>query len=596
MYALLSPQTLGLRLKQLVARLPIVLVVTLVATISFIVTVERNTENYRLLFASALAFPWTIFAALMAERLAWKKSHALLAQIIVAIIAGSYYMAFPAQDVFDNNPIPFVRWGMLVAIGSILLLSLPYDIRDTNQFWQRIWRVVQGAIIAVAFGLGMWLGVLLATFALGYLFEAFSHWQDEILTYAGAIVFGIVTAWLFLAQLPKPGETISFEAGKIPRLFLEYIWLPMVGIFLVILYAYFAKILITWQWPEGGVVYWVLGFLSLGFLAYFLAYGIDIFTPQWKSRYFRLFFIAAIPMLGILFVAIGLRIQEYGITEKRYLVVAGGIFLLLLSCYYLLSREKRLSFTAYLLALFLLVASVGPWNMFSVSLANQVKQLEEILVRYEIFQGGQVVKKPSETQLPREEVARINSILRYLATYDAFDLIQPWFSQPLEGGENSYQRSQRVLQLLGVTNNRSISDETYFSYSSYDRAIVPSIMDLRGYDFVIQQIHLSPGREPVEIDTKGFGEFRFALTGSSVTIVRNGVMLVTVDLEKIVKDIRTRYGTVQADHTFYEEDVAVTVPTSKGFIRFVITDISGTKEDNGKADISYVRFMVFGER
>ncbi len=594
--ALFSRQAFGTYIRRLIVRFPIILAITVITTVCFIRTALSNGENYRLVFAAALAFPWTIFAALLAERFEWRRLYSLFVQLGTALLAVSYYFLFPS-DVTVATPIAFIRWGILVVIGCIAFLSLPYDFKDAQRLWYSGAKVIRSALIALIFGIGLALGLMLATFAVSYLFGILNHHEDTILTYVNSIVFGIFTTWLFLAQLPSPKNTTPVGLGKIPQLFLEYIWLPVVAVFLAILYVYFGKILVTWHWPEGGVANWVLGFLSLGFLAYLISYTTDTYSPRAKLRYFNTFFLTGLPMLGILFLAIGLRIQQYGITEKRYLVVAGGILLLILSCYYRFSKTKKIQFIPYLVALFLLVASVGPFNMFSVSLASQTHQLQHLLEKNQMLQNGKIVSMKNETQLPPEDVERITSIVRYLVDFKGLNRIQPWFAAPIEIATSGYETERNILKSLGFTTNGYVLDTTQFSFANYPRNRIPQTIDVRNYDYVIEAVRMLKGNQPEDVSAGDFGNFRFSLNQpATITMLRNGVFLGSIDLAPLIRSLRTTYGTKSAKQYLRDDELTQVIQTNKGSLQFIITDISGDVQENGTVSIWDISFTILGSR
>jgi len=48
---------------------------------------------------------------------------------------------------------------------------------------------------------------------------------------------------------------------------------------------------------------------------------------SWINRFSRWFYFAEIPLVVVLLLAIGRRVQEYGMTENRYFVVLLGLWL-----------------------------------------------------------------------------------------------------------------------------------------------------------------------------------------------------------------------------------------------------------------------------
>jgi hypothetical protein len=56
----------------------------------------------------------------------------------------------------------------------------------------------------------------------------------------------------------------------------------------------------------------------------------------------RLYYPALLPMVGLMAVAIGRRVSDYGITEKRYIVMAACVGLAWVSCDQVWKRSRSM--------------------------------------------------------------------------------------------------------------------------------------------------------------------------------------------------------------------------------------------------------------
>jgi len=81
-------------------------------------------------------------------------------------------------------------------------------------------------------------------------------------------------------------------------------------------------------------------------------------TVQIFRRFFPLVVIPQIPMLAY---AIILRINQYDLTMNRYFVVIFGIWLTIISLYFVFGKVKSLTVIPATLAAITLLISVGPW-------------------------------------------------------------------------------------------------------------------------------------------------------------------------------------------------------------------------------------------
>ncbi len=90
------------------------------------------------------------------------------------------------------------------------------------------------------------------------------------------LINGMFMTLFFLAGIPPDLDSLdaSTDYPKSIRIFAQHILFPLVIVYLVILYAYLAKILIVWDWPQGWVSKLILGFSATGILSLLLLHPI----------------------------------------------------------------------------------------------------------------------------------------------------------------------------------------------------------------------------------------------------------------------------------------------------------------------------------
>src|SRR5690606_24507962 len=136
----------------------------------------------------------------------------------------------------------------------------------------------------------------------------------------------------------KLNHVNTFPKGL--KIFVQYILIPLAIIYLLILYAYSAKILVEWNLPNGWVSMLILWYAVFGILAILLAYPLrDDTDNPWVRLYSRFFFVGLLPLILLLFIAVGVRIGDYGVTELRYYVVLLGIWLMMMALYFIFSKH-----------------------------------------------------------------------------------------------------------------------------------------------------------------------------------------------------------------------------------------------------------------
>jgi hypothetical protein len=264
----------------------------------------------------------------------------------------------------------------------------------------------------------------------------------------------------------------------------------------LILYAFSAKILVQWELPEGWVGKLVLGFSVAGILTYLLNYLLVKYDDSVVVASFRRwFFFVLLPMVVLLFVAIGRRLSDYGVTEPRYVVAIAGVWLLLLSLYFIISKKDNIKFIPISLAVVALVTVLGPFSAFRVSERNQTSRFMEVLLRNNMLKDGKAV--PAADSLSRTDAERLRGSLDYLSQNGHFEPIAPLFGLPKDSVPD-WQAKENLIASLGVTAAVGPSTYCYFSF----KEVKQREMDIAGYELFYQVY--AYGREKPSNDFTGF--------------------------------------------------------------------------------------------
>jgi hypothetical protein len=240
-------------------------------------------------------------------------------------------------------------------------------------FWTYNWRLLTRTIWTAAIGIVLMLGLNGALLAVGYLFQQTIDWR--IYTAVSAVVCGLIMPLHFLVGVPTAETPGAYP--KFIRVFALYILLPLLAIYLIILYVYAVQILLTHQWPKGGLANIVLWYAFIGISV--LAFATPALTGSGRGRLLaRLYWISLLPLLFLLFFAIGKRIAEYGITESRYEVTFAGVWFFLCAVYSLWRSPAALRIYAIALFGLLLVALAPGIGPVPVSIRSQLARIPSV--------------------------------------------------------------------------------------------------------------------------------------------------------------------------------------------------------------------------
>jgi len=375
----------------------------------------------------ALCTGLTVFA----EARGWDRWRNWGIQAAGLAVLAAYYAVFD-MDAPALESVHLPRYFGLLAIAHLLVAVAPYLNRAAvADFWEYNKQLFANFVVGAVYAHILFAGLALALLAVNELF----HLRIDGKMYAHLFVLlaGVFQTSFFLYHFPR---RFAFEEQErsynvVFKNLCQYILIPIVGLYFLILYAYSVKILLSWNLPHGWVSSLVLGFSVAGIFTYLINYLLpDYSDNKIVHAYRKWFWWVLLPMVGLLFVAIGRRIADYGITPERYFVAHAGVWLLAMCGYFLWSKTDNIKFIPISLALFALVSVVGPFSAFSVSERNQVSILQELLERNNRFEGG-MLKKGGDAVLP-EDADRVHSILVFLSRQDALRRIGPWFPVPID--------------------------------------------------------------------------------------------------------------------------------------------------------------------
>jgi hypothetical protein len=298
--------------------------------------------------------------------------------------------------------------------------------------------------------------------------------------YYGRVWFymaGLGSVWMFLAHIPnRVEETVETGYPKGLQVFAQYILMPLVLIYLVILYIYGIKIAIAGTLPIGWVSNLILAFSVVGMLALLLLHPLsESEENKWVNRFTRGFYLALIPLLVLLFIAALTRINAYGFTELRYALLALAIWLSGITLYMLLTRNKKIR--AIPLSLFftvLWVFFVPGFNLHDISKNSQTERLQLLLKSNKMWSDNNKLLAP-QGALPDSISAEMYNISEYLSTQHGITGMEPTIQIPdsfFDKNSENRSRYDLIQWLNAALAPYGISDATVYTSEATVEAIM----------------------------------------------------------------------------------------------------------------------------
>ncbi len=473
-----------------------------------------------ILLATILGVPLLASVALVAERNRWGKPASLAALSLSVLLLAAYATTIPAD--LDGAPQIHVLRHVILTVGLLLFVTFaPFGGRGgQNGFWHFNKTLCLRFLTTMLFSGVLYAGLAIALAALDNLFGVDVPPKRYVELWA--CIAGLFAVWFFLAGVPEDLDALesSTDYPKVIRVFAQYILLPLVLVYFVILYAYVGKIVIEWSWPRGWVSGLIIGYSAAGMVLFLLLHPVREGPENgWMRRASGWFYVSLAPLIVTLFLAMYRRISEYGITEGRYLGIVLAFWLAAMTLYFLLSGRKNIRVLPGSLCAVAVAVSFGPWGAFEVSETDQVERLKALLERNAVLVDGKVVA--AGDSVPAADRTRISSIIGYLHDNHGYDRIQPWFSQPLTeetGGAGTKARAPSVVAgMMGIEyieGWRGAGDGNIILHSDPD-----GISDVSGYDRMVSSQFITSLAREKQFAAEGIA-YRVSPNLDSLTLVR----------------------------------------------------------------------------
>ncbi|MBI2634914.1 DUF4153 domain-containing protein [Candidatus Peregrinibacteria bacterium] len=497
----------------------------------------------------------------------------ILKLIAVGLAACFYFFVTPQQNTF---------WLGTESLTAILLISsafltltfLPFFKSDTIlNFWKYNKYLIKNLALALFFAAVLFGGIALILFSIDELFEI-QNFNEDIYLDAWIIIASIFGPWIFLGNFSKAVENIDKQSkiSKFIRIFGQYILIPLLFVFAIILYIYAGKILITQEWPQGIVSGLVIGFAIAGMITHIILYPFEK-EFSWIKKAQKTFYILLLPQIAMLFTAIYLRISDYGITENRYYIVLLGLWLIGMAFYFLFSKKQNLKYIPVSVTIIIVLSLFGPWSSFNISEADQLKRLESLL--------------EDKLPLPETKKYQLRSILSYLVQNHGTEKLTPLIDTkklPENFKElDVWEQENKILQIFGV-------NDYYYDYhpaSEYNLQIQYKNKDMdnikvSGYDYIAGFYISIYGKEDTSyltiFDTNSF---RTSLQNNIFTVYEESKPAepITFDIGKLVTEL-VKNKSLSWGSTYLDQEELITENENSDFkIKLLIRYINAKETD-----------------
>ena len=359
----------------------------------------------------------------------------------------------------------------ILAVGlSTFFLSF---LREKNDIasWNFALNTVSAYIVTQVIGLILCAGISLLLFSLHQLFDI--HISGKCYAYIYYLCNVSLGLMLFLGLLPQGNDKHNREPHSSEFLngILHYLFLPLTAGYLIVLYIYATRILISWELPIGWVSWLIVALMTVCIAVQFGLYPTRFKEGKrfdnWIARWMP---VLILPLLLLMTIGIIRRFNDYGITINRlYLATLNGWF--------------------YIVCIGLFVIKARRINWIPISFAGIFLLTSALPVNYAGITKNTILK---EIKAEMQRSCRADTPLS-LEQYNLYSVTADIDTDTIATDTDSDR----------VTYSGEIDSQTIINIpAGYTRFIAIPDAGLSGHRFTIPRQYLGNGTLPVSLDTR----------------------------------------------------------------------------------------------
>ena len=404
--------------------------------------------------------------------------------------------------IYGYNPLLLLGLGGIL-ISQIILIFYFSRTDSMSETFSYLFKSILFNLFACAIIFGGLSICILAFTSLIYNFKDAYKAHLILGQFVGTVLFGT----MFLSGIPKAGQKIT-----IPKVFVvivSKIMLPVYVLLLSILYVYLGKIFFTWTFPAG----WVNLFVSFSSLLFvFFAFSLSRYKKE--NKVIRLFLkfggLAIIPTIAMQFVAIYIRISNYGLTSLRYASIALNIFALIFAIVFSLRPKKSLKNTPLMLAALVLLITVTPLNAVDIPMREQAGRLKRLLLNNNMLADNKITPNGG---IALEEKNKIIDSFRYVSSNFKVSNYKPEFLNE---------------ELMNKPEKEIFGFERPYSYSSYEHSRI-------NFNYDYERLNVAEY-------SKVHMDYTFSVEGDEAVLARRDEKETVEGLYDYLKALHSRYN------------------------------------------------------
>lgn len=440
----------------------------------------------------------------------WKTTIQLAAHAL--LIADTFLLYHYLTTESSWIEIGIAHAAAILAVGfSTFFLSF---LREKNDIasWNFALNTVSAYIVTQVIGLILCAGISLLLFSLHQLFDI--HISGKCYAYIYYLCNVLLGLMLFLGLLPQGDDKHNRKPHSSEFLngILHYLFLPLTAGYLIVLYIYATRILISWELPIGWVSWLIVALMTVCITIQFGLYPTRFKENKrfdnWIARWMP---VLILPLLLLMTIGIIRRFNDYGVTINRlYLATLNGWFYIVCIGLFVI-KARRINWIPISFAVIFLLTSALPVNYAGITkntILNEIKAEMQRSCQAEVPLSLEQYKEWIYS-LPEKQAVQINSKFKYLSNWFGTESVTHLIEKNVTHNLYSVAADIETDTVAVDTDNDRVSYSGEIDIQTiinipegYTRFIAIPDGSISSHRFTVSRQSLESGILPVSLDTR----------------------------------------------------------------------------------------------
>lgn len=434
---------------------------------------------------------------------------------IVSVIVGllCYFLIIKVdKSLYLKNQITQMGLFFALFIGMFVAGHFNTEIDYADYAVKIILAIIESLIYCVT----IFVGIVAILYTTKELFKLNFNLSNLIVTCA-VVIFLLLNSTIILSKFPLKycEENLKIKWLTPFKFLFTRIIAPLFLIYGLILLLYIIKVVVLKTIPNNIITNLILWYGLLSVVVLFVSKTVE---DKFIKIYDKVQPLILLILSGMMFYSIGIRISYYGITEGRYMVVIGGVFIVISMIYYLFFNKKTYITIPTTLLILTLISSVGPVSAYNISKIDQKNRLEKMLIEENLLVNGEI--KPQKNVNP----AKIKEIK------DKLD----YFTRKHSAKELAYLDEKFTTSEINMKRVFGFRGDEFESLYGKNRFYANNKLeiDTTGYDRLLENIVFEYDFTNQSINNTGNPEVTFSKKSNVIVIQYKGKKIGKLNIEK----------------------------------------------------------------